>query len=464
MLERARTASATVSESVSAVGVPDGTPRERGAVSGTPRATARLSRPPRTAATGSAKRLSRMFLSRSPEGTRQPESVPQNSYGTLTSKELMRIRRRDVVMGLALGLWQRGPLRRSRRSPAIRSQSPGRQGRSTIDGDLSDDGWRGAHARRQSGTKPTPATTSSRRSSNVGYLTYDDQFFYAGFEFEDPDPGRSARRSPTTTTSATATTDYGGSSSTRATTATPRRCSSRNAARHPVRRDHRRRVRRGLVARLLLGLGERGSPTRGWTLEMRIPFSSLRYRNADPQTWGILLYRNYPRDRRYQFFSARLPRGGNCFICRSNTLVGLEHLPAGGHLVVAPFRERQRRRASRDGGARHRRSVGRPSKPHVGLDVKWTRRTPTTRSTSPSSPTSRRSNPTPRRSRRTNGSRCSFPRSVRSSSKASICFRRRSRRSTRARSRRRAGADAPPASSAASATPCWWPTMPAAAA
>src|SRR5581483_10653552 len=75
----------------------------------------------------------------------------------------------------------------------------------------------------------------------------------------------------------------------------------------------------------------------GWTLELRIPFSSLRYRTADPQTWGILLYRNYPRDRRYQFFSARLPRGGNCFVCRANTLAGLSHLPAGGHLIVAPY-------------------------------------------------------------------------------------------------------------------------------
>ena len=36
-------------------------------------------------------------------------------------------------------------------------------------------------------------------------------------------------------------------------------------------------------------------------------------------------------------FSARLPRGGNCFICRRNPLIGLEHLPSGGHLVVAPY-------------------------------------------------------------------------------------------------------------------------------
>src|SRR5206468_10304958 len=48
--------------------------------------------------------------------------------------------------------------------------------------------------------------------------------------------------------------------------------------------------------------------TRGWTLEIRIPFSSLRYKNTDPQTWGILLYRNYPRQFHYQFFSSKLPR------------------------------------------------------------------------------------------------------------------------------------------------------------
>jgi hypothetical protein len=65
----------------------------------------------------------------------------------------------------------------------------------------------------------------------------------------------------------------------------------------------------------------------GWTLEMRIPFTSLRYPKADPQTWGIMLYRNYPRDFRYQFFTARLPRGSSCFVCHSNQLTGLAQLP-----------------------------------------------------------------------------------------------------------------------------------------
>ena len=44
---------------------------------------------------------------------------------------------------------------------------------------------------------------------------------------------------------------------------------------------------------------------------------------ADPQTWHVMLYRNYPRDRHYQFFSARIPRssmrtqGARFSICRA---------------------------------------------------------------------------------------------------------------------------------------------------
>ncbi len=103
---------------------------------------------------------------------------------------------------------------------------------------------------------------------------------------------------------------------------------------------------------------------------MRVPFTSLRYRSVSPQTWGIFLYRNYPRGFRHMFFSARLPRGGNCFICRTNTLVGLENLPSGGHLVAAPY-------VSATQAARPARGLGTPLENErvdgdVGLDVKWT--------------------------------------------------------------------------------------------
>ena len=105
-------------------------------------------------------------------------------------------------------------------------------------------------------------------------------------------------------------------------------------------------------------------------LEMRVPFSSLRYPKGDPQTWNIHLYRNYPRDFRYQFFAAKLPRGGNCFICRMNVLTGLEGLPAGGRLTIAPYVTGKKESAPQ--GDPGTPLVNGPVKFDGGGDVKWT--------------------------------------------------------------------------------------------
>jgi hypothetical protein len=171
----------------------------------------------------------------------------------------------------------------------------------------------------------------------------------------------------------------------------------------------------------------------GWNLEIRIPFSSLRYNSDAAPTWGMLLYRNYPRDRRYQFFSARLPRDVSCFICNSSKMTGLADLPKGSHLVIAPFATGARSDFADSG-------LGQPLvngdvEPHGGFDLKW----------SPIAdfaidgtykPDFSQVDPTSRRSARTSGSRCSIPRSARSSSRASTCSPRRCARSTRVRSPR----------------------------
>jgi hypothetical protein len=203
---------------------------------------------------------------------------------------------------------------------------------------------------------------------SVGYLAYDDRFLYAGFQFDDPDPG--AIRAPFTDRDNISGngTDYGG-----------------------IIVDARNDGRSGVL--LLVtprniqydassddSSGEDSSPdyfwdsaTRitatGWTLEIRVPFSSLRYRNTDPQTWGLMMYRNYPRDFRYQMFSTQIPRGRNCFICNANTLNGLSGLPGGGHIVVAPY-------VSGTSDGRPAAGLGSPledtRKLRVGGDVKWT--------------------------------------------------------------------------------------------
>jgi Domain of unknown function (DUF5916) len=203
-----------------------------------------------------------------------------------------------------------------------------------VDGEITDPGWQNA-AKVETWYETNPGDSTPPKVKNVGYLTYDDRFLYAAFEFADPQIGK-LRAPYGDRDNVPSSTDYGG-----------------------IIVDTQGEGKRAL---LLLAnprgiqydaitddsSGEDSSPDfywdsaakvngQGWVLEMRVPFSSLRYAEKDPQTWRIMLYRNYPREFRYQFFSTKLPRGGNCFICRSNFLVGLQGLPKGGSIVVAPY-------------------------------------------------------------------------------------------------------------------------------
>jgi hypothetical protein len=59
-------------------------------------------------------------------------------------------------------------------------------GKITVDGDLSDEGWRNA-TRVEKWYEVNPGDNTEPKVRNVGYLAYDDRFFYAGFEFDDLD-------------------------------------------------------------------------------------------------------------------------------------------------------------------------------------------------------------------------------------------------------------------------------------
>jgi hypothetical protein len=236
----------------------------------------------------------------------------------------------------------------------------------TIDGDLSDAGWKGIEPI-TTWYETNPGDNTPPRVKNVAWLAYDDRFLYAAFEFEDPHPDQiraplgdhDAVRSPT---------DYGGiivDSRADGKTAQMFLANPRGVQYDAVTSD---------------ATGEDNSPdffwdsagkitATGWTLEIRVPFSSLRYRNLAHPTWGILLYRNYPRDRRYQFFSARLPRDVNCFICNSSPLTGFESLPHGSHLVLAPFVTSQRTNTPSGDLGTPLESVDLQNQ--AGLDMKW---------------------------------------------------------------------------------------------
>ncbi|MBP7586700.1 MAG: carbohydrate binding family 9 domain-containing protein [Thermoanaerobaculia bacterium] len=235
-----------------------------------------------------------------------------------------------------------------------------------VDGDLSDPIWQTAEPITD-WLETNPGDNIAPKVRSVAWLAYDDDFFYAAFEFDEPDP--KAIRAPLgDRDNVRSYTDYGGvivDSQNDGHTAQMFLANARGIQYDALTND---------------ASGEDNAPdyfwdsaakitATGWVLEIRIPFSSLRYTEPDPAQWGILLYRNRPRDFRYQMFTSRLPRDSNCFICNARPLVGLAGLSAGSHYVVAPY-------VSANQSATPSNGLGSPlawnsSEFDGGVDAKW---------------------------------------------------------------------------------------------
>ena len=75
----------------------------------------------------------------------------------------------------------------------------------------------------------------------------------------------------------------------------------------------------------------------GYIVEMRIPFSSLRFPKADDgMTWGIDAVRFYPRGQRYRLALHPLERGNNCYLCQGFQLVGFEGVKPARSIEIVP--------------------------------------------------------------------------------------------------------------------------------
>ena len=81
----------------------------------------------------------------------------------------------------------------------------------------------------------------------------------------------------------------------------------------------------------------------GWTVEMEIPFQSLRYRPGTDQIWGLQLRRAIRRKNEWNFLTF-LPRAvagsgaaGSFRVSMAGTLVGIEVPPVGRDLEVKPY-------------------------------------------------------------------------------------------------------------------------------
>jgi len=105
----------------------------------------------------------------------------------------------------------------------------------------------------------------------------------------------------------------------------------------------------------------------GWSAEIRIPLSTLRYPPDDPQKWGVMFLRNYPRRFRYVMANVSIPKSSNCFICHEDEFGGVAGLPAGGHMTLAPYTSAQRVESRN----RQSRMAAEPLRGETGGDLKW---------------------------------------------------------------------------------------------
>lgn len=236
-----------------------------------------------------------------------------------------------------------------------------------IDGDLSDAGWRDA-ATIDRFYETSPGNNTPPRVKTTVYLTYDNRYFYIGVRAEDPEPAKI--RAPYVERDNVVGTD------------------DNIAVFLDTRNDKRSAIELRVNPRGIQGdaiyndanQNEDLSPDffyetaakidgNGWNAEYRIPFSSLRYPNADPQTWNILVWRNYPREFRYAYYSAPLPRDSNCTICHAHAITGFTQLPEAGHVVATPYVTAQRLDTPQFApGSSLDHSE---SKIDAGADVKW---------------------------------------------------------------------------------------------
>ena len=76
--------------------------------------------------------------------------------------------------------------------------------------------------------------------------------------------------------------------------------------------------------------------TQGWTCEMKIPFSQLRFRMSDPMVWGVNFKRWIPRHSE-QDVLVYTPRGEAGFVSRFPELHGLDGLRTSQHVELTPY-------------------------------------------------------------------------------------------------------------------------------
>lgn len=105
----------------------------------------------------------------------------------------------------------------------------------------------------------------------------------------------------------------------------------------------------------------------GWTAELRIPFSQLRFPNADVQEWGFQLDRWMP-DKNEDVQWVMIPTRETGYISRFGTLRGIEGIVARRPVELLPYVASDATRSAVADAANPFRN---PTRTRIGLDAKF---------------------------------------------------------------------------------------------
>ncbi|CAN5858513.1 hypothetical protein BH23GEM3_BH23GEM3_10160 [soil metagenome] len=103
----------------------------------------------------------------------------------------------------------------------------------------------------------------------------------------------------------------------------------------------------------------------GYTVEIRVPFKSLKYGTADPKSWGINVIRSIAATGAEESW-APLSRGNPSRLAQSGTLVGIRDLRPGTLLELNPTLT-----GKRDGNLQDGRFQHGGFEPDAGLNLRW---------------------------------------------------------------------------------------------
>jgi hypothetical protein len=108
----------------------------------------------------------------------------------------------------------------------------------------------------------------------------------------------------------------------------------------------------------------------GYAVEIKIPLNQLRFPATDGlKTWGVNLYRAYPRGKRFEFSNIPEDRQNSCYVCQFGELKGLEGAEPGRDLEVVPTVTALQSSTTDDPGFIPLASED--AKVEAGLNVRW---------------------------------------------------------------------------------------------